>query len=95
MKLAKSMVIAAVALAVECGQGADGGGGKVDSAARQAEWTALETQKRQLDAKRGELATLRQQAAAAAAVAAAEAEAGLPCVDPVREGGERLLALLP
>jgi tetratricopeptide (TPR) repeat protein len=71
MKLAKSMVIAAVALAVACGQGADGGGGKVDSAARQAEWTALETQKRQLDAKRGELATLRQQAAAGTDVAAA------------------------
>jgi len=71
MKLAKSMVIAAVALAVACGQGADSGGGKVDSAARQAEWTALEAQKRQLDGKRGELATLRQQAAAGTDVAAA------------------------
>lgn len=71
MKRAKSMVIAAVALAVACGQGADSGGGKVDSAARQAEWTAIETQKRQLDAKRGELTTLRQQAAAGTDVAAA------------------------
>ena len=35
------------------------------------------------------------EAAAAAALAAVEAETGLPCVDPVREGGERLLALLP
>jgi uncharacterized NAD-dependent epimerase/dehydratase family protein len=32
--------------------------------------------------------------AAAAAIAAAQAETGLPCADPVREGGERLLALL-
>jgi uncharacterized NAD-dependent epimerase/dehydratase family protein len=33
-------------------------------------------------------------AAAAAALSCARAETGLPCADPVREGGERLLALL-
>ncbi len=32
--------------------------------------------------------------AAAAALSAAQAETGLPCADPVREGGERLLGLL-
>jgi uncharacterized NAD-dependent epimerase/dehydratase family protein len=32
--------------------------------------------------------------AAAAALAGAQAETGLPCVDPVREGGERLLTVL-
>jgi tetratricopeptide (TPR) repeat protein len=71
MKLAKGMVIAAAALAFACGQGGSGGGGSLDASARQAEWTAIQTQKQQLDAKRAELAALRQQAADGADVAAA------------------------
>jgi tetratricopeptide (TPR) repeat protein len=70
MKRAKSMVMAAVALALACGQGASDGSAKLDPASRQAEWAALEAQKRQLDAKREELASLRQQASAGTDVTA-------------------------
>lgn len=70
MKRAKSMVIAAVALALACGKGASEGTTNLDPASRQAEWAALETQKKQLDAKREELASLRQQASSGTDVTA-------------------------
>lgn len=70
MMHSKWMVIAAVTLAIGCG-GDGSGSGSVDSASRRAEWTALEGVKQQLDAKRAELASLREQAAAGADVAAA------------------------
>jgi len=72
MKQAQWMVMAAVAFALACGQGSGGGGSAAtgDAASRKAEWTAIEGQKKQLDAKREELASLRQQAAAGTEVSA-------------------------
>lgn len=71
MKLVKGMVIAAVAFAFACGEGGSGEGGSLDASARQAEWTAIEAQKKQLDGKREELSALRQQSAAGTDVGAA------------------------
>lgn len=70
MKPTKWLVIAATALLVACGQSGGEGGGTADSGARQKEWIAIEGLKQQLDAKRGELTALRQQAASGEDVAA-------------------------
>ncbi|HEX9801236.1 MAG TPA: hypothetical protein VGC00_13810 [Thermoanaerobaculia bacterium] len=71
MKRTKWMAVAAVALAIACGERGGEGGGSLDAASRQKEWTAIESVKQQLDAKREELASLREQAAAGGDVAAA------------------------
>ena len=67
MKRTKWMAVAAVALAIACGES----GGSLDTASRRKEWNSIESVKQQLDAKREELASLREQAAAGADVAAA------------------------
>ena len=74
MKSAKWILVAAAALAIACGGGGTettGGssGPKLDTAARQAEWSWLQKSQQQLGAKREELASLRGEAANGAAVA--------------------------
>ena len=71
MKRTKWMAVAAVALAIACGESGGESGGSLDTASRRKEWSSIESVKQQLDAKREELASLREQAAAGADVAAA------------------------
>lgn len=89
MRHSKWMVIAAVALAIGCG-GDGSGSGKLDTASRQAEWTALEGLKQQLDAKRAELTSLREQAAGGADVAAALATTNNEVTELSDQLGSRL-----
>ena len=71
MKRWSWMVAATVLLALGCGKGVTGDKQvKTDPASRKAEWTWIEGAKKKLDAKREELASLRQQANSGADVAA-------------------------
>lgn len=95
MKQAQWMVMAAVTLALACGQGTGGGSAATgDAAGRQAEWTAIEGQKKQLDAKREELASLRQQAAAGTEVSASLARINDEITTISDDMGARLAAYI-
>jgi hypothetical protein len=87
------VMIAAVALTIACGD-SGGGGGSADTASRRQEWTAIEGVKRELDAKRGELAALREQAAAGADLTAALATTNDEVTRLSDDLGSRLAAFI-
>lgn len=94
MKPMKWLLVAAVALALACGASGGEGGGRLDKTSRQKEWTAIEEAKQQLDAKREELASLRQQAAAGEDIAAALATTNDDVTRLSNDLGGRLAAFI-
>jgi hypothetical protein len=81
----------ALLLAMGCGGATEEGTAtKVDSAARQAEWSWLDGAKKELDRQREELASLREQAASGADVAARIQAVDAEITNQANELGRRL-----